>query len=191
MAGEVVVLGFWTSMFGVRARIALEEKRRGLMEQEPSPSADESSSQEDPGSHPQWQTVSCCWEEAMEHKGEEHEAAKKEFIEILKQLEGELGDKPYFGGERFGFLDIALIGFYNYFYSRGHLSMEAECPKIIAWANRCLLRESVPKSVADPKKNRLAASRGGTSWCMKEVRSLGVSAANELVCPRKSNSKFG
>ncbi|KAM1234636.1 hypothetical protein ACFX2J_004191 [Malus domestica] len=54
--------------------------------------------------------------EAMEHKGEEHEAAKKEFIEILKQLEGELGDKPYFGGERFGFLDIALIGFYNYFY---------------------------------------------------------------------------
>ena len=30
--------------------------------------------------------------------GEEHEAAIKEFIETFKTMEGELGDKPYFGG---------------------------------------------------------------------------------------------
>ncbi|KAL3502985.1 hypothetical protein ACH5RR_037434 [Cinchona calisaya] len=34
--------------------------------------------------------------------GEEQEAAKKEFIESLKILEGEIGDKTYFGGETFG-----------------------------------------------------------------------------------------
>ncbi|CAK9160272.1 unnamed protein product [Ilex paraguariensis] len=36
-------------------------------------------------------------------KGEKQEAAKDEFIESLKVLEGELEDKPYFGGETFGF----------------------------------------------------------------------------------------
>ncbi|ONI12124.1 hypothetical protein PRUPE_4G146300 [Prunus persica] len=88
-------------------------------------------------------------------KGEEHEAAKKEFIEILTQLEGEIGDKPYFGGERFGFLDIALITFYSWFYAFetfGNFRLEAECPKLIEWAKRCTHRESVSKSLADPKK---------------------------------------
>ncbi|KAL6315049.1 hypothetical protein AAG906_030895 [Vitis piasezkii] len=36
-------------------------------------------------------------------KGEKHEVAKKEFIENLKLLEGELKSKPYFGGEKLGF----------------------------------------------------------------------------------------
>ncbi|XP_021831875.1 probable glutathione S-transferase [Prunus avium] len=83
------------------------------------------------------------------------EEAKKEFIDILKQLEGELGDKPYFGGESFGFLDIALITSYNWFYAfetLGNFSTEAECPKLIEWAKRCMQRESVSKSLADPKK---------------------------------------
>jgi glutathione S-transferase len=74
-------------------------------------------------------------------KGEEHEVAKKDFLEIYKTLEGELGDKPYCGGERFGFVDIALITFYRWFYvyeTFGELSMEAECPKIVEWAKRCM-----------------------------------------------------
>ncbi|KAI3762375.1 hypothetical protein L1987_52804 [Smallanthus sonchifolius] len=48
-------------------------------------------------------------------KGEEHEAARIEFMDCLKLLEGELGDKPYFAGESFGYLDLSLIPFYSWF----------------------------------------------------------------------------
>lgn len=44
-------------------------------------------------------------------KGEEQEEIKKGLIECLTLLEGELGDKPYFGGDSFGYLDIALLSF--------------------------------------------------------------------------------
>ncbi|CAK9151804.1 unnamed protein product [Ilex paraguariensis] len=86
-------------------------------------------------------------------KGEEQEAAKKEFIEILKVLEGELGDKPYFGGETFGLTDISLIGYYCWFYAYekfGNFSIESECPKLIAWVKWCMEKESVSKSLTDP-----------------------------------------
>ncbi|CAH9096082.1 unnamed protein product [Cuscuta europaea] len=88
-------------------------------------------------------------------KGEEQEAGKKEFIEVLKVLEGELGEKPYFGGEKFGFVDVSLIGFYSWFHvfeSFGNFSIEAECPKLIGWAKRCMERESVSKTLPDPHK---------------------------------------
>ena len=87
--------------------------------------------------------------------GEEQEAGKKEFIEFLKTLEVELGDKPYFGGETFGFVDLSLITFYSWFHAYevlGNINIEAECPKIIAWAKRCLQKETVAKSLADQKK---------------------------------------
>ncbi|KAA8526676.1 hypothetical protein F0562_008121 [Nyssa sinensis] len=61
-------------------------------------------------------------------KGEQE--AAKDFIECLKVL----GDEPYFGGETFGFLDIALVTFYSWFYSYetcGNFSVEAERPKLI------------------------------------------------------------
>jgi glutathione S-transferase len=88
-------------------------------------------------------------------KGEEQEAAKKDFFESLKTLERELGDKPYFGGETFGFVDIALITFYSWFYvyeTYGKFSIEAECPEIIAWAKRCMQKESVANTLPDQKK---------------------------------------
>ncbi|EXB96022.1 putative glutathione S-transferase [Morus notabilis] len=88
-------------------------------------------------------------------KGEEKEAAKKEFLNILKLLETELGNKPYFGGDSFGFVDIALIGFSCWFHAYetfGNFSIKAECPKLIAWAKRCNEKESVSKSLADEKK---------------------------------------
>lgn len=86
---------------------------------------------------------------------DEIEVAKKELIEGLKELEIVLGDKPYFGGDTFGFVDIALIPFYTWFYTYEELcnfKVEAECDKLIAWAKRCKQRESVSKSVADEKE---------------------------------------
>ena len=88
-------------------------------------------------------------------KGEEKEAGKKEFFEIFKILEGELGDKPYFGGETFGFVDLSLIPFYSWFYAIetfGEFNMEAEYPKIVAWAKRCLQIQTVAKTLPDQKK---------------------------------------
>ncbi|KAF8376747.1 hypothetical protein HHK36_031582 [Tetracentron sinense] len=88
-------------------------------------------------------------------KGEEQETAKKELIECLKLLEGELGDKPYFGGENLGFVDVALVPFYCWFYAYetcGNFSIEAECPTVVAWGKRCMEKESVFNSLPDQHK---------------------------------------
>ncbi|XP_010534998.1 PREDICTED: glutathione S-transferase U28 [Tarenaya hassleriana] len=89
-------------------------------------------------------------------KGEEQEQGKKELLESLKVLETELGDKAYFGGDSFGYVDITLVPFYSWFYALekvGNFSVESECPKLFAWGKRCLLeRESVSKSLPEPEK---------------------------------------
>ena len=88
-------------------------------------------------------------------KGEAQEEAKKEFIGILQTLEGELGDKEFFAGDSFGYVDIALIPFTSWFYAYetcANLSIEKEVPKLIAWGKRCMERESVSKTLSDPVK---------------------------------------
>ena len=88
-------------------------------------------------------------------KGEEQEAAKREFLDCIRLLEEELGDKPYFGGENIGFVDFALIPTYSWFYVRekfGNFSVEAKHPKFIAWAKRCMQKESASKSLPDQKR---------------------------------------
>ncbi|MCD7473422.1 Glutathione S-transferase 5 [Datura stramonium] len=89
-------------------------------------------------------------------KGEDQEEAKKELIEIFKTLEGELGDKTYFGGEdNLGFVDVALVPFTSWFYAYetcANFSIEAECPKLVAWAKRCMHIESVSNSLPNPHK---------------------------------------
>ncbi|GFP78708.1 probable glutathione s-transferase parc [Phtheirospermum japonicum] len=88
-------------------------------------------------------------------KGDELEAAKKDLIDALKLLETELADKPYFGGDNFGFLDVALITFSTRFYTYetlGNFSLREHCPKLVAWAKRCMNKESVSKSLVDPQK---------------------------------------
>ncbi|KAJ0007815.1 hypothetical protein Pint_30657 [Pistacia integerrima] len=88
-------------------------------------------------------------------KGEDQELAKKELIVFFRNMEGELGDKLYFGGESFGFVDVALVPFTAWFYTyetRGNFSIEAECPKLIAWAKRCMEKESISKTLPHPHK---------------------------------------
>ncbi|KAB5521751.1 hypothetical protein DKX38_026070 [Salix brachista] len=82
-------------------------------------------------------------------------AAKKDFIDTLKLMEGELGDKPYFGGETLGYVDVALLPYCCWFYTYENIlnfSLEADFPKLNAYSKRCLQKESVSKSLEDPKK---------------------------------------
>ncbi|OWM68747.1 hypothetical protein CDL15_Pgr007068 [Punica granatum] len=87
-------------------------------------------------------------------KGEVQGRRKEEFMDCLKLLKGELGDKPYFGGEALGIVDIALVPYYTWFSSYeifGEFSIEAECAKLISWARRCLEHnQSFSKCLADP-----------------------------------------
>ncbi|URE22374.1 glutathione s-transferase [Musa troglodytarum] len=109
-------------------------------------------------------------------KGEAQEAAKEEFIEILRLLEGELGDKKYFGGDAFGFVDIALVPLTTWFYSfetYAGFSVEEAVPKLVAWSKRCLERASVANSVYDPVKfyeygSRLWKLKGEAQAATKE-----------------------
>jgi len=87
--------------------------------------------------------------------GEAQEAAKKEFLDCFKLLEGELGQKPYFGGETLGFVDVALIPFYLWFSALEHCGnfiMVEECPKIVAWAHKCMENDCVSKTLPDLEK---------------------------------------
>ncbi|XP_030966302.1 glutathione S-transferase U19-like [Quercus lobata] len=204
MAGEVVLLDFWPSLYGMRVRIALAEKGIKyeskeedlsnksplLLEMNPINKQipvlihngkpvcesliivqyiDEVWNDKSPllPSDPYQRAQARFWADFVDKKvsgaakklwsttGEEQEAGKKEFIEFLKTLEVELGDKPYFGGETFGYVDLSLITFYSWFHAYevlGNINIEAECPKIIAWAKRCLQKEAVAKTLPDQKK---------------------------------------
>ncbi|KAG4166779.1 hypothetical protein ERO13_A13G154000v2 [Gossypium hirsutum] len=71
---------------------------------------------------------------------EDQEEAKEELMQCLKTLDRELGDKLYFGGQNIGVVDVALVPFTTWFYSYetcGNFSIEAGCPKLVAWAKRC------------------------------------------------------
>ncbi|KAI8008701.1 hypothetical protein LOK49_LG07G02922 [Camellia lanceoleosa] len=87
--------------------------------------------------------------------GEAQEIAKNDVIGYLKVLEGELGDKAYFGGEIFGIVDVAVVPSYSFFFAyeqSGNFSIVAECPALIAWVHRCMEKESVSKHLPDQHK---------------------------------------
>lgn len=88
-------------------------------------------------------------------KGEEMQKGGQELIGYLKVLEGELGEKPYFMGESFGYVDIVLISYYHHLYAYGILgkfSVKQDCPKLFGWATKCMERESVSKTLVDPNR---------------------------------------
>ncbi|KAJ0980489.1 hypothetical protein J5N97_008744 [Dioscorea zingiberensis] len=96
------------------------------------------------------------WADYINNKGEALEEAKKDFMEIVKTLEVELGDKTFFNGDTFGFVDVALVPFFGRFnaYEKiANFNIEEECPKIVAWGRRCMHRDSVSKILPDDQKN--------------------------------------
>ncbi|GLJ45961.1 hypothetical protein SUGI_0967900 [Cryptomeria japonica] len=95
--------------------------------------------------------------ETFRTKGEVQEAAKCEFLQNLAILEGELKGKNYFGGDRFGLVDIALTPFTSWFHAfeslgRFKIHLEEKFPNIWAWKKICLERESVKKTLPPPEK---------------------------------------
>lgn len=73
----------------------------------------------------------------------------------LRVVEGEPGEKHYFGGESFGLMDLALIPVFSFFQrydSLGKFKVEEEWPKLVAWANKCMEKTSVSTSMCDQKK---------------------------------------
>lgn len=96
-----------------------------------------------------------CGARLWREKGEKLKEAREEFLGHMKLLEKELGDKPYFGGESFGFVDVALVPFSSWFLAYetcGGFSMEEECPRLMEWVRRCKGRDSVAKALPEPEK---------------------------------------
>ncbi|XP_006660574.1 probable glutathione S-transferase GSTU1 [Oryza brachyantha] len=84
-----------------------------------------------------------------------HEQAKRDMVDALRALEAELGDRVYFGGEAFGYLDVVLVPFAAWFhaYERlGGFAVAEHCPRLVAWAERCKERDSVAATLSDPGK---------------------------------------
>ncbi|KAM7251758.1 hypothetical protein ACFE04_023641 [Oxalis oulophora] len=174
---EVILLDFSLSTFGMRVRIALAEKQVKydykednlssksdlLLQMNPVHKTVPVLVHNDPYERAQakfWadyidKKVYDAGKKINHSKGEEQEQANKDFFAILRTLEGQLGDKPYFGGNKFGFVDVALIPFYCWFYTLetvGNFKIEPECPKLIAWAKRCMEKETVANNIHDEKK---------------------------------------
>jgi len=87
--------------------------------------------------------------------GEARAQARAELLQVLANLDGELGDKPFFGGEEFGFVDVALVPFMPWLpsYERyGEFRVEEAAPRLAAWGRRCAGRESVAGSLHPPVK---------------------------------------
>ncbi|MCE3049674.1 Glutathione S-transferase 5 [Datura stramonium] len=84
-------------------------------------------------------------------KGEEQEA-KKDFIEIFKVLEGALETSLILRITWFcGYCSVVYSWFYAY-ETYGNFSIEAECPKIVAWGKRCMQRTVLLSSLPDQHK---------------------------------------
>nr|XP_043621525.1 probable glutathione S-transferase [Erigeron canadensis] len=202
---DVILLDFWASIFGMRARIALAEKGVNyeyreenlpnqsslLLEMNPVHKKipilihhgkpvcesniivqyiDEAWNDKSPSllpSDPYLRAQARFWADFIDKKiyeggkkiwttkGDDQQVAKKEFVDSLKVLDTQLGDKLYLIGESFGYADISLIPFSWCFYALekiAKIDFEKECPKLVSWVKRCMEKESVAKTLPDPQK---------------------------------------
>lgn len=97
----------------------------------------------------------CCWMEVIYHKRRRAGGSKEGVTRNIQDIGERAWGQALLWGETFGFVDIALVTFYCWFHifeASGKLSIEAECPKIIAWVKRCMQKESVGKTLPDQIK---------------------------------------
>ena len=75
------------------------------------------------------------------------------------RLEKELGDGPWFAGEKFTLVDAVFGPIFRYFETFdqiGNFGILADKPKLAAWRDRLAARPSVKNAVADHYPERLA-----------------------------------
>ncbi|KAH9293309.1 hypothetical protein KI387_041487 [Taxus chinensis] len=209
--GEVKVLSFWPSPFGMRVQIGLEEKGVKYEFQEENITVNKSdlllrmnpvhkkipvlihngkpicesliilqyideawpASKQFLPSEPYDRALSLFWADfvdkkifgpgfrIMRSKGDALEEAKRDLLENLEYLEGALKEMskggPYFGGEEFGFLDIAFVAFMPWFHTYETIGnfkvpFETRFPLLYAWDKKCMERESVKKILPTPER---------------------------------------
>ena len=88
----------------------------------------------------------------LKSKGEEKAAGKERLLDQLRSLEEVLGERTFFAGDEFGFLDAFVIPFSSMirgYEQHGGFSLETECPNLMRWVRRCRERESVRSVLPD------------------------------------------
>eukprot|EP00249_Psilotum_nudum_P014687 c24950_g1_i1 orf=285-971(+) len=211
-ADQVKLLSSWVSMFGMRARIALEEKgveydyveenlankSQLLLESNPvhktipvllhngKPVCEsliivqyvgetwDTADKKIIPDHPYDRAIARFWADFVDRKfadagsrltknppGEIRDQAKADFTESIillnKALQEVSNEKPFFGGDHLGLVDIAFapfIGWLLTYESLGDCKVpdKDQCPHFCAWVNALWEQPSVKKVVPDPAK---------------------------------------
>ncbi|KAF8013160.1 hypothetical protein BT93_I1134 [Corymbia citriodora subsp. variegata] len=157
MAEEVILLDFWPSLFGMRARIALREKGVEFDTREEDMS----------NKSPLLLTMNPVHKQipVLIHNGKPvcESLIVVQYIDETWGRESPLLPSDPYERARARFwanyvdkkLDVSLIPFYCLFYAletSANFSIVEKCPKVVAWAKRCMQRESVAKSLPDQDK---------------------------------------
>ena len=88
----------------------------------------------------------------LKSKGEEKAAGKERLLDQLRSLEEVLGERTFFAGNEFGFLDAVLIPFSSMFpgyEQHDGFSLETECPNLTRWVRSCKERDNVRRILPD------------------------------------------
>ncbi|CAI0440776.1 unnamed protein product [Linum tenue] len=161
MADEVILLDKWVSPFGMRVRIALAEK--GIKYEY----RDEDLRNKGElllKMNPIHKKIP-----VLIHNGKpvcESNIIVQYVDEVWHDKAPLLPSDPYLRAQarfwadfvdkkKMGYVDVTMIPFYSWFHTfevSGNFSIESHCPKLVAWAKRCMQHESVSKTLPEPEK---------------------------------------
>ena len=104
----------------------------------------------------------------MAKEKEAGEKARDEFIGQLSGLEKVAVNSPWFNGEEFSMMDISIAPvFTRLAFLKKHLDVDLleDFPKLQAWSENALARETVAESVVDDfEEILLGRIKGNESW---------------------------